>query len=146
MAPVEALCRDIARQAHEGQIDKAGKPYILHPQYVADHVGTPTLKAIAWLHDVVEDTPLTLDDLRGAGVPERVVTAVDALTRRPGDDYMAYVSRAGSDDLARQVKLADLAHNMDTSRLARVTERDRKRLARYRAARDILMGEPSANV
>lgn len=130
--------RRVAHAAHEGQLDKSGNPYIGHPAYVAAHVSTPEQQCVAWLHDVVEDTATTLDDLREAGMPEPVVRAVGILTRRPEEDYFAYIERVGADPLARAVKLADLWHNMDLSRLPSVGPRDLERLAKYRRAVEML--------
>lgn len=124
----------IARRAHEGQTDKAGKPYIEHPAWVAAHVDGDEARAAAWLHDVLEDTDATADDLARAGIPERVVAAVRALTHAPGESYEEYLARVAGDPLAVRVKLADLAHNSDLSRIPCPTERDRERAAKYRRA------------
>lgn len=124
----------LAVQAHHGQRDKAGLPYILHPLRVMLGVQGETARMAAVLHDVVEDTPHTLDDLRRLGYPEAVVRAVDALTRRDGEAYGAFVERAAADPVARLVKLADLEDNMDIRRLPVFGEPERRRLARYHAA------------
>lgn len=120
--------------AHRGQFDKAGRPYIGHPAHVAARVGGDAAKAAAWLHDVVEDTAITLDDLRAAGISDEVVEAVGLLTHEPGTPYMDYVRRIKANHVARAVKLADLAHNSDLSRLPKVTEADLERLSKYRKA------------
>jgi (p)ppGpp synthase/HD superfamily hydrolase len=88
----------------------------------------------AVLHDVVEDTPWTLEQLRAEGFGDDVLRAVDALTKREGEDYFAFVDRAGRDPVARTVKIADIRDNMDVSRIASVTDRDRERLEKYRQA------------
>lgn len=134
------LCRSIATRAHAGQVDKAGEPYIGHPAHVAASVEGEFEECVAWLHDVVEDTGITLDDLRALGVPDEVVSAVDALTRRVGEGYFDYVRRAGANALARPVKLADLRHNSDLSRLASVGPDDIARAEKYREAIGILQG------
>lgn len=122
-----------------GQTDKAGKPYINHPAHVASLVSSDEEKAVAWLHDVVEDTDTTLDNLRGAGLSEDVVQAVDAMTHREGEDYLTvYIPRIACNSLARSVKLADLSHNMDVSRLPQVTTADLERVEKYQKAREIL--------
>ncbi|MCH3942726.1 MAG: hypothetical protein LKE37_03335 [Atopobiaceae bacterium] len=140
MGPIETRARGIAARAHAGQVDKAGADYLGHPAHVASLVATDEERACAWLHDVVEDTPTTLDDLRRAGIPDGVVAAVDAMTHRPGEGYLAdYVPRVCEDAIAREVKLADLSHNMDLSRLPEVTPRDLGRVERYRAARRLLL-------
>jgi len=136
----------IAAEAHGGQVDKAGAPYILHPLRVMLRVGTPAEQIAAVLHDVVEDTPWTLHELAGEGFSPEVVAAVDALTRREGESYEAFVARAGANSVARVVKLADLAENMDMRRLASPTAADVARLDRYRLAVAQLTGEPAAGV
>ena len=131
--PVETALR-IALDAHRGQEDKAGRPYILHPLRVALAQSTDAAFCAALLHDAVEDTPLTLDDLRSAGVSETVVAAVDALTRREGESYNAYLARAGADPIAISVKRADLQDNLDVRRLRKVTDTDARRLTKYLGA------------
>ncbi|MCY1016459.1 HD domain-containing protein [Pyxidicoccus sp. MSG2] len=124
----------LAVEAHRGQRDKAGQPYILHPLRVMMRLETDAERTVALLHDVVEDTPWTLERLREAGYPDAVLRALDALTRRDGETYEAFVERLRPDALARRVKLADLEDNMDVRRLTAVTPKDAERLARYRAA------------
>jgi (p)ppGpp synthase/HD superfamily hydrolase len=126
----------IASQAHEGQVDKAGAPYILHPLRMMLSVDTPEARMAAVLHDVVEDTPITLDQLRGEGFPETVIEAVEALTKRPEEenDYDAFIRRVAPNPLARTVKLADLRDNCDMSRIAQPTEKDRRRIEKYKRA------------
>jgi len=134
----------LAVQAHRGQRDKAGAPYVLHVLRVMLQMPDDTTRMAAVLHDVVEDTPHTLDDLRAAGFTEDVISAVDALTRRADETYKAFVRRAGGHPVARRIKLADLEDNMDTRRLPRLTERDESRLQRYRDAWALLRGEEDA--
>lgn len=146
---VEAA-RMIAEAAHEGQVDMAGAPYIKHPAFVAARVrdlgGDNAAIAAAWLHDVVEDTPFTLDAL-SAILPDDVVRTVDALTRRSGESYMDYVSRAGADHRGRLVKTCDLAHNMDLSRLGPTASSAETalRMERYRRAMRILGAAPGSH-
>lgn len=128
----------IAAEAHAGQRDKVGAPYILHPLRVMLRVQRPAERIAAVLHDVVEDTPWTLDRLAAEDFAPDVVAAVDALTRRADESYEAFVARAGADPIARVVKLADIADNLDPSRIAVFTEADHARMARYRAARSAL--------
>src|SRR5690625_614212 len=107
METLATKARKVAETMHTGQADKAGRPYITHPQRVAARCqGHPEAVAVGWLHDVVEDTPLTLNDLRSSGFPESVVNAVDAITMRPGEDRATYYSRVATNPLALQVKLA----------------------------------------
>ena len=124
----------IAEDAHKGQVDKAGGAYIRHPLYVASLVEGELAKTIALLHDVVEDSAWTLEDLRMEGLPEEVVQAVGILTKNRDESYEEYLLHVKQNPLARQVKLADLHHNSDLSRLANVTDRDRKRVAKYQKA------------
>lgn len=124
----------LAAAGHEGQADKAGAPYILHPLRVMLRVWTPEERMAAVLHDVVEDCGWTPDRLRLEGFPEAVVEAVDALSRRTGEDYEAFILRAAANPIARRVKLADLEDNCDPSRIAEPTEEDFGRLAKYRRA------------
>lgn len=143
---VEAA-RLVATAAHAGQVDKGGAPYIEHPAFVADRVrwlgGDEVEVAAAWLHDVVEDTAVSLDALASV-FPARVVEAVDGLTRREGESYFEYIERARENRVARTVKRCDLAHNLDTSRLpgggVDLSEADVARLVRYERARAILAG------
>lgn len=124
----------IAAKAHQGQQDKAGAPYILHPLRMMLTLDTEIERTIAVLHDVVEDSDCTLEDLRGEGFPEEVVTAVDALTRRDGESYEDLVERARANPLARRVKLADLEDNMDTRRMSEFSEMEIERLRKYHRA------------
>ena len=132
------LALSIARQAHEGQLDKAGVDYIKHPIYVASQVETEEEKAVALLHDVLEDSSVTAEELLIAGLPETVVTTVQLLTKQTGQDYQTYLQAVKSNPLACRVKLADLKHNSDLSRLTSITEKDRERLKKYKKAIDFL--------
>lgn len=131
------LAREIAIFGHEGQLDKRGEPYILHPQAVADAVETPRQKALAWVHDLVEDTPWTLAMLLEAGFPADFVDEVDALTHRkhePRPDYYARILRYKD---ATIVKLADVRHNL--GRLEGLPDSEQERLrAKYEKALSIL--------
>jgi guanosine-3',5'-bis(diphosphate) 3'-pyrophosphohydrolase len=129
---------EMAAKAHAGQTDKAGNSYILHPLKVMLRVKTPDEQMAAVLHDVVEDTPVTLDDLRSEGFPESVIAAVDALTKREGETRIDAAKRAAKDPIARTVKLADNAENMDISRIPNPTPKDAKRLEEYAEVRKLL--------
>lgn len=122
---------EIATQAHAGQLDKAGKPYISHPLAVMGLVNTETEKIVAVLHDVVEDTPVTLDDLKAQGFRDEVLTAIQAITKVDGEDYTAYLERVKANPIALKVKIADMTHNMDLSRIAEPTAEDHERLSKY---------------
>jgi len=130
----------IAVMAHEGQVDKAGAPYIYHPLRVMLSLETLEERMAAVLHDVVEDGEVTLEQLRAEGSLEAVVGAVDALTKREGEDYEAFIRRVGPNRLARRVKLADLRDNSDLSRIANPTGKDRARLEKYRKSIAYLEG------
>ena len=121
-----------AANAHAGQPDKAGQPYILHPLRVMLQLSEPHERMAAALHDVVEDTDVSLDDLREKGFPEEVVEAIDALTKRDGETRLQAAKRAGANAIARMVKIADVSDNLDTRRLKELTPKDKKRLAEYR--------------
>lgn len=124
----------LAAQAHRGQTDKSGQPYILHPLRMLARLRTEDEMIVAMLHDVVEDTPHTLDDLRRAGYAEHILEAIDGLTRREGETYEDFIQRAKANPLALTVKLADLEDNMDIRRIADPQEGDFERLRRYRHA------------
>ncbi len=131
----------LASEAHRGQKDRAGAPYILHPLRVMMRVQGDAARMVAVLHDVVEDTAYTFDDLRLMGFGDEVLAALDCLTKRAGETYMDFVRRSGANPLARQVKLADIEDNMDLRRLPTIGEEDVARLRRYRRAWALLRGE-----
>ena len=131
----------IAVQAHAGQSDRAGKPYILHPLRVMAAMDTDEERIVAVLHDVVEDSDWSLADLRARGFPERLLAALEALTKRPTEDYEAFIDRVERNELARRVKIADLKDNLDPDRIKNPTARDRARMRKYRRALAQLTGE-----
>ena len=122
----------LAVLSHEGQLDKAGSPYILHPLRMMFRFQNEALQMVAVLHDVVEDTEVSLEQLQEEGYPEEVITGVQAMTRRDDESYDEFIERAASNALARQVKKADLEDNMDVLRLKNIGPKDFERLARYR--------------
>ena len=132
----------IAAEAHTGQVDKAGAPYILHPIRVMLRVTSIEEQMTAVLHDIVEDTTITLDMLLAEGFPIEVVRAVDALTKRSGETYEAFVARAAMDPIGRSVKLADLAENSDLTRIQSPTTKDIERVEKYRRAITQINGLP----
>ena len=129
---------EIAKMAHFGQVDRAGIEYIKHPETVASFVKTDEEKAVAYLHDVIEDTSLTLLDLEMFGFSKNIIEAVDILTKKKGQDYQSYLNLVKTNDLARVVKLADLRHNSDLTRLTKVTEKDIERKEKYQKAINFL--------
>lgn len=134
----------IAAEAHAGQEDKAHQPYILHPLRVMLRVRSAEERIVAVLHDVVEDTPWTLEQLAAEGFSPAVIAGLDAVTRRDGEDYLPFVERAATDPIGRVVKRADLMDNLDVGRITSPTERDLARLERYRAALRLLEESQSA--
>lgn len=122
----------LARAAHDGQLDKGGKPYIAHPLRVMHAVEGTYAQMAAVLHDVIEDTPVTAGDLRRAGCPERVVAAVVALSKQPREPLEASMARAAADPIALVVKRADIADNRSEARLGQLDEATQTRLrAKY---------------
>jgi (p)ppGpp synthase/HD superfamily hydrolase len=127
----------LAMEAHRGQKDRVGEPYILHPLRVMFRLGWDAPEAAriaAVLHDVVEDTAIQLRELRRLGYSEEVLAAVELLSRRPDESYKQFIERVLPNSIARRVKRADLEDNMELRRLPTVTAKDLERLARYRAA------------
>ena len=134
---VEAA-KALAAQLHEGQTDKAGLPYITHPERVASRLETPEAQVVGWLHDTVEDTDMTV-----AGIEARfgaeTAAAVDAISRREGESWEDYLERVKRDPVARRVKISDLIDNSNLSRIPHVTLKDVERQAKYnRALRELL--------
>ena len=133
MATVERAVQ-IAAQAHQGQRDKAGAPYLLHPLRLMMRMESEAAMMAAVLHDVVEDSEWTLDQLRTEGFNEEVLQAVECLTHRLGESYDEFVARVQTNAIARQVKLADLEDNMNIRRMAEITPKDLARLEKYHRA------------
>lgn len=140
------LSRDIetarawAYRYHQGQVDKAGGPYVTHPERVAGRVATPEEKVVGWLHDTVEDTDLTIQEIEKEFGPE-TATAVNAISRRDGEDWQDYLIRVKRNPVARQVKISDLIDNSNLSRIPHVTMRDVDRQLRYNKALRFMMEE-----
>lgn len=132
----------IAVQAHRGQVDKGGNPYIEHPLAVAGQVSEPAAKVVALLHDVVEDTPVSLEEL-GKVFPEQVVRAVELLTKKKSPEFsiQSYLEAIRENELARCVKIADLEHNMDLGRIPHPVERDYLRVEQYQKSKEYLEGK-----
>ncbi len=131
----------LATEKHRGQVDKSGAPYIVHPLQVMCRMRTETERIVAVLHDVVEDTGVTLDDLRSMGYGDEIVDALDHLTRRAGESYEQFIQRIKPHPLALRVKLGDLQDNMDIRRAGTLGAKDLERLQRYQAAWFELTGE-----
>lgn len=126
---------EIAIQAHKGQFDKSGEPYILHPMRLASKFENTDLKIVALLHDVVEDSNFSLDDLVGFGFSENIVDAIDCLTKRVNEDYERFIVRASRNKYAIKVKIEDLKDNMNVCRLRQeLSNKDLQRIAKYHKA------------
>lgn len=138
--PLTKTAMKLCFAAHKDQVDKSGLPYVFHPFHLAEQMPDEETTAAALLHDVMEDTDMTTQDLRQAGIPESVLEALLLLTHDPAVPYLDYVAAAGKNRIARHVKLADLRHNSDITRLDAPTEHDYARLEKYRAAIALLEG------
>jgi len=130
------LCFD----AHKEQEDKSGLPYVFHPFHLAEQMQDEVTTIVALLHDVVEDTDYTLEDLKKEGFGDAVIDALALLTHDDDTPYMDYVARIKENPIAKAVKLADLAHNSDLSRMDAVDERAMERNRKYKAAIALLEG------
>ena len=124
----------IAFQAHKNQTDKSGMPYIYHPVHLAEQMKDEETTCVALLHDVVEDTDWTLDELREQGFDARIIEALKLMTHADGVPYMEYVTQIKPNPIAREVKLADLRHNSDLTRLNEVNEKALARVEKYKKA------------
>jgi (p)ppGpp synthase/HD superfamily hydrolase len=135
----------IAAEAHAGQTDKAGAPYVLHPLRMMLRMSSIDARIVAALHDVCEDCPgWTFDRLRREGFPAHIIEALQSVTKRDGEDYEAFVRRAAANPIGRHVKLADLHDNSDLSRIAAPSERDFQRIRKYRRAIDLIAQLPAS--
>lgn len=125
-------------EAHQGQTDKSGIPYVVHPIHVAEQMTDEQTTIVALLHDVIEDTDYTLQDLEKMGFEQSVLDALTLMTHKKGVPYLEYVAKLKDNPIARAVKLADLRHNSDLSRLDVVDEKAKSRLGKYKAAIELL--------
>jgi (p)ppGpp synthase/HD superfamily hydrolase len=128
----------IAAQAHEGQRDKAGAPYILHPLRVMMKMTSEAECITAVLHDVIEDTGWTMERLHQEGFHGEILDALECLTRQDGEEYEKFIERVKRNPLSVKMKIADLEDNLDVSRLKEVTEADAERLEKYKQALQML--------
>lgn len=138
MATLEQAISLAAKQ-HEGQVDKANAPYILHPLRVMLNIPTIEHKIVAVLHDILEDTETTIEDLYQFGFQEHIIDAIVALTKKQGETRLEAAQRARQNPIARVVKLADINDNMDLSRIQSPTVKDFERLKEYQQVRDLLL-------
>ena len=139
--PLTKLAMQICFEAHREQRDKGGVPYVFHPIHLAEQMPDELTTAAALLHDVVEDSGWTFQDLEERGIPDPVLDALRLLTHREDVPYLEYVAALKENRIAAAVKLADLRHNSDLTRLDQVDERALARLEKYRAAMELLKSE-----
>ncbi len=132
----KALC--LMFDAHKDQVDKSGIPYVFHPFHLAEQMNTEEETIVALLHDVIEDTDISAEQLKALGFSDNIINAVVLLTHDKTADYFDYVKKISSDPIAKAVKIADLRHNSDISRLDHVDEKAVKRIEKYKQALAIL--------
>lgn len=124
---------------HKNQLDKGGMPYVLHPFHVAEQMDDEDSTVVALLHDIVEDTSITLNDLVDLGFSKAQIDAISILTHPDGMDYFDYIRRIATNEISLKVKLADLQHNMDLTRIDSVDNRDLERVKKYKKCYDYLL-------
>ena len=130
--PLTKKALKICFQAHKNQTDKNDIPYVFHPFHVAEQMNDENSTVVALLHDVVEDTEYTMEDLKNAGFNDTILTAIDLLTHKDGVSYQDYIEAMTDNPLAVKVKIADLQHNADISRIDNPTAKDVERVEKYR--------------
>lgn len=128
------MALSIAIEAHKGQMDKGGEPYILHPLRLMLQFEDKNLQIIALLHDVIEDSDFTIIDLEKRGFTKSMIEAVDTLTKRKGEDYNSFISRVLANKLAVKVKIVDIQDNLNIMRLNEISDNDIRRINKYKAA------------
>ena len=136
--PMTKIALKLCFEAHKDQIDKSGMPYVFHPFHLAEQMADENTTIVALLHDVIEDTEYTLDDLREFGFAEDVLSAISLMTHADDVPYMEYVVKIKTNPIAKAVKLADLKHNSDMSRLDQITQIDEERAKKYKQAIELL--------
>ena len=136
--PMTKKALKLCFEAHKEQSDKSGMPYVFHPFHLAEQMKDEETTIVALLHDVVEDSDVTIDDLKKMGFSQNVVEAIALMTHDPDIEYMDYVAKIKENPIAKAVKLADLKHNSDMKRLDTVTKWDRERAAKYKKAIKLL--------
>ena len=138
--PLTKKALKLCFEAHKDQVDKTGLPYVFHPFHLAEEMTDEISTVCALLHDVIEDTEYTFESLSEMGFPEEVIRVLGLLTHEDGVPYMEYVERISHDPVATRVKLADLRHNSDTTRMDEMDEWAVKRNEKYLRAIDFLTG------
>ncbi|CAM3997190.1 GTP pyrophosphokinase [Vibrio aerogenes CECT 7868] len=124
----------IATQAHSGQFDKGGQPYILHPLRVMFQFDSEKERIVAVLHDVIEDSNITLNEIKGNGFSDEIIEALDCLSRRQDENYDEFIDRVLTNQLACMIKIEDIKDNLNVTRLNNIKEKDLKRLYKYHQA------------
>ncbi len=138
--PLTKKALKISFKAHKDQVDKSGMPYVYHPYELATQMKTEAETCVALLHDVVEDTSITFEELIEEGFGDEIIAALRLLTHNDGSKYFDYVRRIKDNPIAKNVKLADLRHNSTESRLDKITPKDIERKDNYKKAMNILLG------
>ena len=136
--PLTKKALQICFEAHKDQVDKSDLPYIHHPLHLAEQMTDEVTTIVALLHDVLEDSPITMDRLAKEGFPAEALEAIALMTHGDDVNYMDYVKKIKQNPIAKTVKLADLAHNSDTTRLDVVTAKDLERVDTYNQAKALL--------
>ena len=137
--PLTKKALKISFDAHKNQVDKSGMPYVYHPFHLAEQMNDELSTCVALLHDVVEDTDITLDDIKSKGFSDEVIEALSLMTHNDGVPYLDYVRAMKDNPIARKVKLADLAHNSDLARLDKVDDKAIERVNKYKQAMDAVI-------
>lgn len=130
---------NIAYRAHQGQLDKGGCPYVFHPYHLAEQMETEDEICVALLHDVLEDSNISIDDLKSCGFSEAIIEAIIVLTKKKGCSYSEYIQRVSKNLLSKKIKCADIKHNLNLSRLNCITDKDLERYYHYQQALDLLL-------
>ena len=136
--PMTKKALAVCFEAHKSQVDKSGLPYVFHPFHLAEQMKDEMTTIVALLHDVIEDTSITVEELRDMGFPAEAIAAIQIMTHDKSIPYMDYVAQIKKNPIAREVKLADLKHNSDLTRLNEVAEKDLERLKKYKKAISLL--------
>ena len=136
--PMTKKALAVCFEAHKSQVDKSGLPYVFHPFHLAEQMKDEMTTIVALLHDVIEDTSITVKELRDMGFPADAIAAIQIMTHDKSIPYMDYLARIKKNPIAREVKLADLKHNSDLTRLNEVAEKDLERLKKYKKAISLL--------
>ena len=136
--PMTKKALAVCFEAHKSQVDKSGLPYVFHPFHLAEQMKDEMTTIVALLHDVIEDTSITVKELRDMGFPAEAIAAIQIMTHDKSIPYMDYVARIKKNPIAREVKLADLRHNSDLTRLNEAAEKDLERIIKYKKAISLL--------